>query len=148
MKYLLILLVLLSSCVTQQRCAEKFPPTTHITETIKEVVKDSILPPTTVVDTFLLSEIEELPIDRWISVEDTSGKAELRIMKTKYNQLILECKKKEEIIQNQRIERTIDNDSDQLRTVIKTPKWAWYSLILNAIVVSFVGLRFYLKLPL
>ena len=141
-------MVLFSSCITQERCAKKFPPTTHLQEIITEIVKDSIIPSASVLDTFLITEIIELPVDRWITVRDTSGKAELRLMRNKYNELIVECQKKEEIISNQTIERNTTNKKDQLRTVYLTPKWAKYLLVISVIVVSFYLFRLYLKFKL
>ena len=149
MKYLILFIVLIfSSCISFNKCAKKFPPEkiTETREIIKEVYRDSIIPSASVIDTFLLQEFVEIPVNRWISIVDTTGKSELRIMKNEFNQLVINCTAKETIITTQ--EKTIQTLKEENETQIlhKTPPWAWWSLAINMAVIAFLGIKIYLKI--
>lgn len=145
--FILILLVV-TSCVTQKKCHKKFPPQSIVkeVEVITEIYKDSIIPGATVLDTFMLQEIVEIPVNRWISVPDTSGKAELRIMKNEYNQLIIDCTAKEEVIKKHEQIITELREVSEVEVLIKTPKWAWWLLGINLSYLSFLIIKYLVKL--
>lgn len=117
----LALAVTLSSCVTQRRCNRLYPPEVIRHDSVYTYRQDSIIPGASVVDTFTIKEFRNVPVNRWISVPDTSGRAELRMLKTINGELIAECVAKDQSIN--KIKELISQKSKEVHTVVK---WPWY----------------------
>lgn len=121
---LFISIALLTSCVTKQKCDSMFPPQVNTTTTI--IQRDSVIQGATVYDTLRLSSFHEYPVDRWVTVKDTAGRAELRFMRDAYGNLIASCEAKDNLIKNA-IQYTAQHES-QVREVAYIPSWIWMLL--------------------
>lgn len=123
MKHLPLLLLLLTSCVTERKCNRLFPPTvTERTDTVFVPVTVEI-PGETLHDTIRLRDsvvIRELT-ERVTVRESASGKAELRYWMDAYGNLVIECEAKEQFVEL--MNRYVNTTRTETRTV--TPDWVW-----------------------
>ena len=104
-----------TSCATQHRCQEKFPPAEKHTIERTIIKKDSLLKGATVHDTISQTLWNNIPIYKTIVKKDTSGLAELTWYKDQYGNLVASCHATDRIIQ--RIEEL--EKSLQEKTTVK-----------------------------
>lgn len=125
MKYIILLSILiLSSCITADKCYQRYPPKEIVSSNTTTIIRDSILPGSTVYDTI---DIHHFNTSLKI-IRDTSGLTELRIFKDAYGKLYIQCQSKDRIVKA--IDRLIDKAKLQTTTyppvtVYKTPWWLW-----------------------
>jgi hypothetical protein len=123
MKHLPLLLLLLTSCVTERKCNRLFPPTVE-KETITTVIRrDSTIQGEKVTDVIHLHDTTVIRyITNNVTVrESASGMAELRYWKDAYGNLVMECESKDRQIEWHEQHRVTINTIT--RTV--TPDWVW-----------------------
>ena len=149
MKYLLFILVavLFSSCLTQRRCAEKFPPQIVTeTETVKEIVyRDTTIYIHVPADTVYLTDT------MYIYVTSQGYQTRLSELHTDLSwstAQVVDGRLRHEIFQKEmEIERVIknaiqDNSTNTVTTVVKTheipyvTKWHQFASIFTIIVLT------------
>jgi hypothetical protein len=140
--WLLAILVGATSCVTQERCNQKFPPTT-VTEYLERVVyRDTVLPGAIVRDTVLLNDtlvIRELRTNVR-EVRDTANSVELRIWIDRYNQLQATCEaleKKVTVKDTHSTTTTTERIKEKPSWWVKNAPWVLFAVAFIALV--FVG---------
>ena len=127
MKYILIILVvILQSCITQEKCNERFPPQVKEIRETTYVKRDSVIPGAIIRDTLTLESIQYLKDVKII--KDTTGRAELRLYKDAYGRLIAECQAKD--IDITWFEKQIKDYTEKINTVKEKyiPAWVWIFL--------------------
>lgn len=132
MKYILIILVvILQSCITQEECTKRFPPQVKEIRETTYVKRDSVIPGAIIRDTLTLESIQYLKDVKII--KDTTGRAELRLYKDAYGRLIAECQAKD--IDITWFEKQIKDYTEKINTVKEKyiPAWLW--IILGIIIV-------------
>lgn len=125
----LILLAFLSSCITAEKCLQRFPPKEITENTI--IYKDTIIKGATVRDTIPVLTTET------IILRDTTGRAELRFYKDAYGRTVAQCAALDQIVQN------FNKETIKEKTEIKEVKfvpWWLYSILGVTIFLSIVGL--------
>lgn len=93
----LLFILLLTGCITEEKCLQRFPPKESFKETIKEYYRDSVIEGATVTDTVYFQG-KTIERNHWYTVLDTTGKAELRYMVDQYGNLIAQCAAKDQTI--------------------------------------------------
>jgi len=132
MKYILIILVvILQSCITQEECTKRFPPQVKEIRETTYVKRDSVIPGAIIRDTLTLESIQYIKDVKII--KDTTGRAELRLYKDAYGRLIAECQAKD--IDITWFEQQIKDYTEKIQTVKEKyiPAWLW--IILGIIIV-------------
>jgi hypothetical protein len=123
MKHLPLLLLLLTSCVTERKCNRLFPPTVTVqSDTVfvpvtVEIPGEKVTDILRIHDTTFIKEITERVTVR----ESASGKAELRYWMDAYGNLVIECEAKEQFVEL--LNRYVNTTRTETRTV--TPDWVW-----------------------
>lgn len=163
MKKLLVLLILLSGCVTERRCNQKFPPN----ETIKDstVITHEIVKHDTLIRTYV--EIPKLNIkdSTVIIYQNGTFKVAKIVLKGRYSEAsawIEGSRLKGELSEGGFIqlaslityyEKRVSELRTQKKTIIKEVKYipktvkilAWIGGVFLLIVILYTGVHFYLK---
>lgn len=146
--FLAILAILFSSCVTQKRCSEKFPPQVVIEKehTIETIRKDSLLPGATVTHTIVKDSLVLLPVNKWRVIRDTSGLAELRYYKDAYGNILAQCQATDRMVEKieQRVKEQLKSTEKNVVTQYRTPWWCWLLIggLLSLCLVLYLYARF------
>lgn len=137
--WLIMTFLLLSTigCISKQKCLDKYPPTVEtITNHTKEIIiKDSLLQGATVYNTIYKDSIAYYPAYQWRVIKDTSGLAELRIMKDAMGNIIAECTAKDRNVENTHVSDNTNTSTTKNSIVEKKyiPFWIW--LIMGGLVI-------------
>ena len=137
--WLIITFLLFSTigCISKQKCLDKYPPTVEtITNHTKEIIiKDSLLQGATVYNTIYKDSIAYYPAYQWRVIKDTSGLAELRIMKDAMGNIIAECVAKDRNVEKTHVNDSTDTSTTKTNIVEKKvmPIWGW--LIIGGLVI-------------
>lgn len=140
--FFLVMLYLLSGCATQKRCNSKFPPVieTHTEHTEKTIIRDTFLPGATVREMVPYRHDSVIYKERWITVTDESGLAELRYRLDSLGGVKeMECTATGQIIQ--KFDRFINEYSKkEEKTVVKevhkvTP---WYNYLIGFLLLLII----------
>lgn len=121
MKHLSLLLLLLTSCVTERKCNRLFPPTVTVQSDTVFVPVTVEIPGETLHDTIRLRDsvvIRELT--ERVTVRE-GDKTELRYWMDAYGNLVIECEAKEQFVEL--LNRYVNTTKTETRTV--TPDWVW-----------------------
>jgi hypothetical protein len=143
MKHLPLLLLLLTSCVTERKCNRLFPPTVTVqSDTVfvpvtVEIPGEKVTDILRIHDTTFIKEITERVTVR----ESASGKAELRYWMDAYGNLVIECEAKEQFVEL--LNRYVNTTRTETRTV--TPDWVW--VVVAVAVLLAVGLLLAIRKP-
>lgn len=118
-----IFLLFLTSCITKEKCNERFPPQVKEVRETTFVKRDSVIPGAIIRDTIRLDSIAY--IQNFRIVRDTTGRAELRIYKDAYGRLIAECEAKG--INLELLEKIIKEGKIEVHEIEKKyiPWWMW-----------------------
>lgn len=143
--FIMLILVMFSGCVTQKKCNAKFPPVTEIkTEHTKEtIIRDSLLPGATIYHTIYKDSIQFYPEYKWRVIKDTSGLAELRIMRDAHGNITATCEATEQLISRMEvIESKVDTKSES-KVIVEShiPGWIW--MIFGLMIGAIIYLRFF-----
>lgn len=143
--FIMMIMVMFSGCITQKKCNAKFPPVTEIkTEHTKEtIIRDSLLPGATIYHTIYKDSIQFYPEYKWKVIRDTSGLAELRIMKDAHGNITATCEATEQLISRMEvIESKVDSKTEVThQTDWYIPGWIW--MILGIMLSAIIYLRFF-----
>lgn len=142
----IIVIISMLGCVTQKKCNSKFPPTVEIvTNHTKEIIrKDSILPGSVIREYIPMVRDSLVPFDRWITVTDKKGFAELRYkLDSLGNVRDIECQANSRMVE--KLEERITKSEKTTKTPIpvevkQTPFWNW--LIIGGLSVLILVMRF------
>jgi hypothetical protein len=121
-----IALVFITSCVTKEKCYERFPPQVKEVRETTFVQRDSVIPGAIIRDTIRLDSIAY--IQNFKIIKDTTGRAELRLYKDAYGRLIAECEAKG--IDIKWLEQVIKDSKVEVNEIEKRyiPWWIWVVL--------------------
>lgn len=129
-----ILLLLLTSCVTEQKCNRLFPPTVTVQVDTVHVPYQVTIQGETLHDTIRLRDsvvIRELT--ERVTVRE-GDKTELRYWVDAYGNLVIECEAKEQILD---LVRTYINTDKTVTRTETTPEWKFLVLGLICLLVGF-----------
>lgn len=121
-----ILFLFLTSCITKEKCNERFPPQVKEIRETTFVKRDSVIPGAIIRDTIRLDSIAY--IDNFKIIKDTTGRAELRLYKDAYGRLIAECEAKG--INLELLEKIIKEGKIEVHEIEKKyiPWWIWTAI--------------------
>lgn len=129
-----VLLLLLTSCVTERKCNRLFPPTVTVTVDTVHVPYQVTVPGEVLHDTIRLRDsvvIRELT--ERVTVRE-GDKTELRYWIDAYGNLVIECEAKEQILDL--IRTYINTDKTETRTET-VPEWKFFVVGLICLLVGF-----------
>jgi len=132
----LLLLPLLTSCISQNRCNRLFPPSVTVkvdtvyTPVQVEIPGETITEVVRITDSLIIKELTER-----VTVRETDqGRAELRYWVDSYGNLVIECEAKDKVIEYMRAQ--INTQTVEVR---KEADWKYYALVAAvAFVMAFV----------
>lgn len=137
--FVLCQLFLVSGCVTQKKCAQRYPCPESTHQVDKLIIRDTVIEPADA-DVRLIKENDSLlamirnmrPGDPPIVISDSSGQATIRFWKDLYNRTVIECnstpqpvpveKLKSETHQKETVKPVIEYKD---KIVYRTPWWNW-----------------------
>jgi hypothetical protein len=134
MKYLILPLLLLTSCITERKCNRLFPPTVTVRVDTVHVPYQVEIPGETLHDTIRLRDsvvIRELT--ERVTVRE-GDKTELRYWIDAYGNLVIECEAKEQILD---LVRTYINTDKTVTRTESTHEWKFLVLALICLLVGF-----------
>jgi hypothetical protein len=129
-----ILLLLLTSCITERKCNRLFPPTVTVRVDTVHVPYQVEIPGETLRDTIPIWDtlyLKELADNATVREGD---KTELRYWIDAYGNLVIECEAKEQILD---LVRTYINTDKTVTRTESTPEWKFLVLGLVCLVVGF-----------
>lgn len=128
MRTLIYLLIIFSlgSCMSQEKCLKKFPPSSTSSSSTKVIIRDSIIPGATVTKIVREDSLVQLPGEIRTYI-DTSGKAELTFFRNAYGELVISCVAKDQTIKSLQKEVLESKNESQVHEleVRYIPFWLW-----------------------
>ena len=131
----LLLPILLTGCISKQRCNELFPPSVHTEHTTTIIQRDSVIKGATVYDTLHLRDtlyFRELR-ERFVVKEDTSGRAQLKYWVDEYGRLQMRCTAADNVV------RWVEHHKNTATIEKRTAALGWQAVVL-ALCCLFAGL--------
>jgi hypothetical protein len=137
MKHLLLPILLLTSCVTEQKCNRLFPPSVTITTDTQFVPVNVQIPGATIYDTIRLHDsLVILQLTEKVTIRETdNGRAELRYWVDKYGNLVIECQAKDQIVEL--LNKYVTNNRVEVRN--KIPEWIYGAAIAWGLICFLLG---------
>lgn len=139
----ILMLVFATSCITQERCSSKFPPKEYSTVEITKIPKSIVLPSVSLTETLTNVLLETLKGEKPIIITDTVGRAELRLWKNKYGDLVVKCEALESRIDYEEKQKNKTKYVVNEKTVQVIP---WYMYVIVALLTLFILLMLIIKI--
>lgn len=138
--YIVLIWILGSGCMSQERCLEKFPPSVKTVTEKQIIIRDSIISGATITKVIKRDSLIQLPGEMRTYI-DTSGKAELTFFRNAYGDLVVKCEAKDQTIKALNKEVRESDKEIQVHTKeVKFVPWWIYVLIGGLSLLSIPGI--------
>lgn len=102
-----VILILAISAIASSCCSKKVTTDTQHIETRTTLLRDTIIRPVNLKTSLSISDIKRFPVDRWITIEDTAARGEVRLLLDSLGDLHVLCVGKDHVIEQLRHENYI-----------------------------------------
>lgn len=132
---IIAIIAIASSCCTKKVTTE----TEHI-ETRTTLLRDTIIRPVNLQTSLSISDIKRFPVDRWITIEDTAARGEVRFLLDSLGDLHVLCVGKDHVINQLRHENYILKNSQKTEILQTENFWSRMGNLIQWGIVALLAL--------